>query len=67
MATMPMVFGLVLTLLTLFLFFSFFQAYVLRLKVSVRAMVSVYLSRLVRFYQAYCTLVVHCCYVTGGE
>jgi len=26
----------------------------------------VYLLRLVRFYQAYCTLVVHYCYVTSG-
>jgi len=33
-------------------------------------MVRVYLLRLLRFYQAYCTLLVHCrycnCYVTGG-
>jgi len=26
----------------------------------------VYLLHLVRFYQAYCTLVVRYCYVTGG-
>jgi len=43
---------------------------VLRLGVSVRATVKVrfrvYLLRLVCFYQAYCTLVVCYCYMTGG-
>jgi len=29
-------------------------------------MVGIYLLRLLRFYQAYCTLVVSYCYVTGG-
>jgi len=28
--------------------------------------VKVYLLRLVRFYQAYCTLIMRYCYVTGG-
>jgi len=35
-----------------------------RIRAAVK--VRVYLLHLVRFYQAYCTLVVHYCYVTGG-
>jgi len=58
----------------LYFFFIFLQAYVLGLWVSVKATVRakvrvrfrVYLLRLVRFNQAYCTLVVRYCYATGG-
>jgi len=47
---------------------------VLRLWVRIRVMATVrvkvrfkiFLLRLLRFYQAYCTLVLHYCYVTGG-
>ena len=35
-------------------------------RVKVRVKFRVYLLRLLRFYQAYCTLVVRYCYVTGG-
>jgi len=34
--------------------------------VKVRVRFRVHLLRLVDFYQAYCTLLVHYCYVTGG-
>jgi len=67
---MPMVFGWTLTL-QIFVFFTF-QSYVLPSRGSVRAVVRVKvrlracLLRFVRFYRAYCTLVVRYCYVTGG-
>jgi len=38
----------------------------MRVRATVRVRFRVYLLRLLRFYQAYCNLVVHYCYVTGG-
>jgi len=35
-------------------------------RVKIRVRFGVYLLRLVHFYQAYCTLVVRNCYITGG-
>jgi len=67
-AAMPVVFNLTLTLHTS-LFFGFFQAYALPLRVRIRIKVRfrVHLLRLLRFYQAYyCILVIRYCYVTGG-
>jgi len=63
-----MVFGSALTLPTLLFFVHFFQAYVLPLRVSVRLglQLGFYLLRLLHFYQAYCTLVMCYCCVTGG-
>jgi len=55
-----------------FHFVCFLQPQVLHLGVRVRATVrvkvrfKVYLLRLVRINQAYCTLIVRYCYVTGG-
>jgi len=34
--------------------------------VKVKVRFRVYILRLVRFYQAYCSLVVRYCYITGG-
>jgi len=72
---MPMIFGSTLTLAySLSFFFYFFQAYVLPLQVSVLGYCRlglglrfrVYLLHLVRFYQAYCSLVMRYYYVTCG-
>jgi len=62
---MPMVLGSTLTLLTFVFFLYFFAGSGVRVGAMVKVRFRVYLLHLLRFYQAYCTLVVCYCYITS--